>query len=668
MSRSHSYRHACLPVAKASVLAVGLALAGTAGAAQFKFDNGVTGSFDTTISAGVSVRTESPDPQLIGITNGGTSRSVNEDDGDRAYKKNRPFSELFKVTHDLELKYQDWGLFARGLYFVDFKNRHASNLGPNGRDRIGQDARMLDAFISKSFDIADHNVRLRAGQQVISWGESTFIPNGINVANSVDVTKLRVPGSELKEAFIPTSSLWGSVELTKNASVEGFVQFNFDKTRLDPRGSYWSNNDTASDDATHVILSFGRRKDLTGRGPTNPIPPTAGALYAASVPLYGAFDPAAAIWAPRGQDRNPSDSGQYGLAFRYLAPEFNNTEFGLYFMNYHSRIPFFSGIKGTSTSVLTGGPLIPTICANAALTALCATGTASYFVEYPEDIRMYGMSFNTQGPAGIALQGELSYRPNQPLQIASPELILASLGLPNLVTGYQTLPGTVSATAPYGASAAFLVPNGTEISGYRRVKMSQLQMTATKSFPNIIGAEQGVLVGEVGFTKYHGLPSNLKFNAPGIYLPATQQGADAGQAGSVQPGGYVTENSWGYRIAARLDYSNALFGGNLQPRLAFSHDVHGSSSTFNEGVKSVSLGANLEFQKKLTFDLSYTNFFGGKTFCGTDTVDATRQTSLAAQVAGVAALGIPGQGASWCSSANPIKDRDFYSVVVTYSF
>src|SRR6185369_14978673 len=158
--------------------------------------------------------------------------------------------------------------------------------------------------------------------------------------------------------------------------------------------------------------------------------------------------------------------------FHYLAKDLNNTEFGLYYMNYHSRTPYFSAQKGTPTSVLTGGPLIAPICGQAALRALCTTGTANYFVDYPEDIHLTGISFNTAGPAGIALQGEYSFRPNQPMQLAGPELVLAVLGLPNLITGFTQIPG-----APTGATSAALVPPNTYIQGYRRVKMSQFQTT-----------------------------------------------------------------------------------------------------------------------------------------------------------------------------------------------
>ena len=50
-----------------------------------------------------------------------------------------------------------------------------------------------------------------------------------------------------------------------------------------------------------------------------------------------------------------------------------------------------------------------------------------------------------------------------------------------------------------------------------------------------------------------------------------------------------------------------------------------------------------------------TSFFGGRTFCGTDVPPPPATVT-------------PGQPASWCSSANPLKDRDFYSFTVSYSF
>ena len=637
------------PAAKPLALAVALAAAAPAHALQFSFDNGIEANLDTTITYGISVRASSRDPSLIGIANGGTSRSTNEDNGDLNFDKNKPFANVIRATSDLEVKWRNFGFFGRGTAFYDFNLHDSDKLGDTGKDMLGQNVIGLDGFVSAAFEPMGKNLRIRAGRQVISWGESTFIPGGINVINPVDLTKLRSPGAELKEAFVPTAGIWASQEITQALTLEGFVLTNFDKVRLDPKGSYFSNNDTVSDDSDRVIVSFGRRKDDRSP-PTNPVPPGIPQLSAAAQQLYGPFDPAASIWVPRQADHNPSDHGQWGLAARYFARELNDTEFGFYAMNYHSRTPVVSAIKGTTTSVLTGGPLIAPICSVPALIALCATGTARYFAEYPENIKLYGVSFNTAGPWGVALQGEYSYRPNQPVQLSTPELILAALGLPNLITGFTQIPG-----APTGATAAALVPDGTTIQGWQRAKMSTAQFTATKSIPNVVEAESLVLVGEVGMNYFHNLPTDQKFSAPAVYLPATQFGSIVSSAFSTQPGGFATNFSWGYRLLGRLEYANLLFGGNVAPRLAWSHDVSGTGPTFNEGVKSAQIGVSWEYQRRWVVDAQYTSYFGGRTFCGTDQPPAGSAVT-------------PGQSASWCSSANPLKDRDFYSFSVSYSF
>jgi len=637
---------------KLKPIAAAIALLGAvpAHAVLFEMDNGIKASIDTTLSYGVSIRAANREPSLIGIANGGTSRSVNEDDGDLNFEKGKPFANVVKATVDAEIKWKNWGFFGRGTAFYDFDLHDSNKLGDTGRDRLGQNVLGLDGFVFANFEPMGKNLRVRAGRQVISWGESTFIPGGINIINPVDLSKLRIPGSELKEAFIPTAGIWGSQELTKNATIEGFYLTNHDKVRIDPKGSYFSNNDFASDDATRVILSFGRRQD-EHFPPGNPVPPNVPVLGPTAAALFGPFNPAASVWAPRAADKDPSDNGQWGIAFRYLAPELNSTEFGLYAMNYHSRTPLFSGIKGTPTSALTGTPLTALICPQAALRALCHTGTATYFAEYPEDIKLYGVSFNSQVGGGVALQGEYSYRPNQPVQYATPELLLASLGLPNLITGYTQIPG-----APTGATAAALVPDGTYMQGYARQKMSTMQLTATKSMPNIIGAEQLVMVGEAGANWYHNLPKDVKFNAPAVFLPATQFGAVVSSAYSVQdPDSFLTSFAWGYRLAARLEYANALFGGTLSPRYAWAHDVKGVSQVFNQGVKSQSFGLSWDYQRKWLVDAQFTMYSGGRTYCGTDTPPPGSVVT-------------PGQPAAWCSSANPLRDRDFYSLSVSYSF
>ena len=645
------------PLLKPLALALAVAGAGPAAAFQFDTDFGVKGSLDTTVSYGISVRASERASSLVGIVNGGSMRSVNEDDGNLNFDKNEPFANVIKATSDLELKWRNFGFFGRGTAYYDWKIMRKDGLGDTAQDRMGKDFVGLDGFVYGTFEPGGKNLNVRLGRQVISWGESTFIPNGINSINPVDLSKLRVPGSELKEAFLPTAGIWANQQLTDNLSVEGYYLTNHDKIRIDPRGTYFSNNDFASDDATRVVIAFGRRNDQN-KPPSNPVPPLPGAAAALSGianALYGPYDPAASVYANRSPDRDADDDGQYGIALRLLTPELNNTEFGLYFMNYHSRIPLFSGIKGRATSAITGGPLVPTFCTTPALASLCHTGTATYFAEYPEDIKLYGLSFNTAGPAGIALQGEVSYRSNQPVQYATPELLLAALGVGNLITGTTQIPGQTP-----GVTTAALVPDGTYIQGYAQTKMTQFQMTGTKSIPAFANADQLILVGEAGVTWFNDLPEGVKFNGPGVLLPATQIGANGigttpASLGAVQETGFLTTTSWGYRLAARMEYNNALFGGNIAPRLAWSHDVKGVGPTFNEGSKSLSVGASWDYLRQWVVDVQYTGYFGGREYCGTDVPPAGQSIP-------------PGQSASYCSAAYPLRDRDFYSFSISYSF
>ena len=628
----------------ASAVMLALCLPASAYAFEIRNQAGeVIGSFDTTISLSGAARAQGRDPTLVGITNGGTSRDVNSDDGNLNYDKNKTFSSPIRVTHELGLKQGNYGVFARGTYFHDFAYQNqtvstTSGYGATGKDRLGQDIELLDAFVYGSVNsFGGRNLNVRLGNQVVNWGESTFIPNGINVINGVDVAKLRNPGADLKEALRPTPLIWASQELTDKISIEGFYSFKWRETRIDPRGSYFSTTDALSPDGDKIFIGSGRRLDQ----------------HSAPIAFSGTAV-TAPVWAPRVADREPGNGDEYGLTLRAFAPALNNTEFGFTFVNYHSRTPFLSGTRGAATvqsAAALGcgaGTLVNFNTAIFALTGgadgaiaglpLCgAPGTgATYFAEYPKNIRLFGLSFNTAGPGGIALQGEYSYRPNQPLQLATTEVILAAGGLANNITGDRT--------------AAASVPIGREITGYRRVQMHQVQFTGTKIFGQTMGAESLTMVGEIGAT-YLNMPSGLLFAGPGVSLPATGS-STATTAGSRQPGmeGYATSTSWGYRLVGALSYPNIITGVNLIPRIAYSHDVHGVGPTFNQGTKAATLGLSAVVKQKWQADLAYTTYWGGRTYSGTDP----------------SATGT--QARTYATSANALKDRDFVSVSLRYSF
>lgn len=593
---------------RAACLGAGAMLAVPMAAMAFPFEyKGVEGNFDTTVSVGAAIRVGDPDPKLIGIANGGTSRSVNTDDGNLNYEKGEVYSATVKATHDLELKYANYGFFTRASYFYDAMADRKKELGPMANDRLAWDIDFLDLFAYGSFDLFDHDLDVRVGKQVINWGESSFISGGINSINAVDVAKLRTPGAEIKEALLPTSILSTSLQLTDTASVEALWIMSYDKTRIDPRGSYFSTADTISDDGTTVWAGFGRRNDQH-----NNFPVTADNTGGAGIPIR------------RNDDRLPEDKmGQYGVAGHFFAEALNSTEFGLYYLHYHSRAPLISAVRGTGSDP-----------AAAPFPSTLTNGTTRFYAEYPEDIDMVGLSFNTNAPYGIAVQGEYSYRPNQPVQIASTELVLAALRVAN------------NRDAAYGENPTTA---DTALKGYERIPVHQVQSTLTKAFGPTWLASQWTAVGEIG-ANYQQLPDNgLLFNGPATSLPAPGSQNLAG--GSFQQEGYATRFSWGYRLVTRMDFEDVIGPVQVSPRLAFAHDVQGVSSTFNQGTMAATLGFGFNYLQRWQADLAYTNFFGGRTYRGTDPVAPPA-----------------GQSADFAESANPLKDRDFVSVNVSYAF
>jgi hypothetical protein len=299
------------------VAGVGLLLA-TTPLAAFQFESGeVKGSFDTTVSVGGLYRLGEADREFYGRTNGGLQNSVNTDDGNLNYDKGA-VSTLFKASHDLQLSWRDFGVFVRGYYFVDSiaDETERTPLSDQAKDRVVRGAELLDMYVSAGFEAGTIPVDLRFGRQVLSLGESTFIPNGINVVNPVDLSKLRVPGAELKEAFLPVNMLKASIGLTQNLTLEPFWLLEFRRNEIEPAGTYFSTNDFASRGGQTVWLGFGGISDQTGASNTG---------------LGG---------IPRDRDREGSNFSQFGLATRYFAD--SGTEFGFYYAKYHSRSPVIS--------------------------------------------------------------------------------------------------------------------------------------------------------------------------------------------------------------------------------------------------------------------------------------------------------------------------------------
>ncbi len=567
---------------------------------------------DTTLTWGVGYRVSDQDMSIVGLANGGTAYSVNGDDGNLNYDSGI-YSNALTAIVEIDFALKNFGFFVRGRGLYDYENeendRARTPLTDEALDRVGSRAELLDAFAWLKFPFIGGKGEIRVGQQVVNWGESTFIQGGINVINPIDVSALRTAGAELREALLPVGMVWLSLPLSTNVSLEGFYQYEWEEIIIDPPGTYFSTNDFAGRGGESVMLGFGSPSSL------------------APWPFPWLPDPGRpALSVPRAPNVEPEDDGQWGAALRLFAPGLGGTEFGLYYINYHSRLPYVNGIAGTVEGLLTAqanaaatyaffgvspgtSPVVDGAARGAATDGFAGTGR--YFISYPEDIELYGLSWNAQlGTSGIAFQGEVSHRPDMPFLVDDVELLFAALSPLNALFAAE------NQVAPGG------VAPGAVIDGARELDWTQLQFTLTKFWSRFLGADQCLLLFEGAVGHAGGMPSQdeLRFEGPGTYTSGNPiMSTDVPGAAHTgkpweTPEHFATPTSWGYRLVTRLEYLRGIGAWNVRPRLAWAHDADGISpapgGNFIEGRKSLTLGIDFNYQNAWLIDLAYTSYMG----------------------------------------------------------
>lgn len=352
----------------AATLAFGAAsvAAGPASAMQFNLGPEASLTWTTTLGYTAAYRVESQDDEVLA--------DPNADDGDRAFNTGLIQSELSALT-ELELTYKNFGAFIRAdTFFNQPYNHHSDNHSaatdntPSNppyefvsktEDVNRDDTRLLDAFVYGNFDIGGTRLNMRVGRQVISWGESLFL-GGISAAqNPIDVTESHKPAAEVKKLLLPQSTALGQWQLTRNLSVAGYYQWDWEEPRLDGSGSYFSTADYF--EGGEVLYQPNRQ------GP-------------------------GLVQVPRGGTRTPDDESQYGFNMHYTVPALAYTDFGAYYVRYHSKVPQL------------------------------VFGNGHYYAKYFEDIDLYGLSFTTNLFRYIQLGGELTRREGRPV-LATPEAV-----------------------------------------------------------------------------------------------------------------------------------------------------------------------------------------------------------------------------------------------------
>ena len=358
---------------------VGMLAAQSAGAIEI--DTGNTDwklRWDNTVKASMMNRLDKASPALSAQA----PLTVNQDDGDNNFRRG-VVSKRLDLLSELDLAGPSYGARVSAAAWYDsvyngkndntsFTSNHSpsNEFSAETRDVMGRKAELLDAFVYAKGDLGDKPASVRLGRHTLLWGESLFFgANGIAGGQApLDLVKLlSVPNSTFKEVARPTGKLSGQIQLSPDVSVGAYINYEWEKTRLIPAGSYLSTSDALGPGAERILA-----------GPTTSFTRTA--------------------------DMNAKNSGQGGVQLRLHAPSLD-TDFGFSAIRYNATTP------SNIVSTLNGFPpaLVP----------------STYNWVYHEGVKAFGASFSkTIDDWGWA--GEASYRTNAPLD-SSGQVVLPAI-------------------------------------------------------------------------------------------------------------------------------------------------------------------------------------------------------------------------------------------------
>lgn len=577
-----------MPWPRPLALAALCSLATSASAIDFSAGEGIKGRLNGTLSFGSIVRTEAPDPDNYGA-NPGTIAGIapgklnaNYGGSDVNFRRGRPVSTVLKGLFDLELRGKHLSFFARALAWHDFElsagNRPYGNyangyrpgapLGDNGfaPEARFSNGRLADVHVSGGIDLADARLDLRLGRQVVNWGTAEMTGGGINVINPHNLAAQQRPGALPQEGRLPVGML--SLRLNgSNWGIDGFVPYEFRPHVLAGCGSFFD------------LASFAP----TGCGEVAPPPPTEAAAFTSGQYVH------------RSPDHRARAGGEWGLALRYRAAALD-TEFRAYAMNYHNRQ---FNIRITNPDV--GGTY-----GSFPGTRLSDSNGLKYGLNYVEDLRLYGLSFDTRPDAARRYYGELAYRPRQPINLNASDLIAAFVT--RNANSALNLARNTNALAP-----------GAIFDGFDRFRVTTLTLGASRAFSGALGAERLTLAGELGWSHVAGLPDpgSLRYLRPDAYGQAAIDGLPCTD---VVPGktcvhdGFVTSNAWGYRLRLNARYPAALAGATLSPSLLIAHDVRGFAydGGFQQGRLTLRPALRADWGQAYFAEIAYTRYQGGR--------------------------------------------------------
>lgn len=550
---------------------------------------GLDASWVSNLTAGIGVRTKSPSCSLTGSTanscgsSANTAQWSNGDDGDLNYRKNQAYTGFTSVTSELLLSApgQGYKFLVRGTGMVDFLADHTqrTELTTSVKDQAVHSGQLLDLWLQKDIHVGEQSGHIRAGNQVINWGESYFAAGGINATNSIDNQKLLIPGTQLKQALLPAPMLSIASSLPGGFSTEAYYQLQWNGNRYPPVGTFWSASDVfgrgaqpASYNINNYNVSGTDAATIAGANSKNSQylnsinQNLVNNVYSGS-PYFSGGTPYTAVL--------PGNKPQYGLRFGYKPQELDMS-FGFYYENYTDKAPVASYL---------------------------ATGSAQW--SYLSRRSLYGVSTNFQ-LADWAFGAELSYRPHDAVSMS----------------------GCFAAGGP--ADANTNLASG-DCQAWRDTKKyqfdinTQLNMTKTSQpWLGLIGADLGVFTAELTAIRYPGINSSTQYtktvNGQNVYqLVAAGYATWLVNNTTLGPiaTGMGSANSLGLTLDFNATYDGTVIPGwQLTPGITFYDALKGNTPTFSanyqQGAKSAY--AYLLFNQNPQVwqaGISYVAYYGG---------------------------------------------------------
>jgi hypothetical protein len=541
--------------------------------------------------------------------------SNNFDDGDRNFDRGSMINNRLTVLGELQLSSGDFGILVRGDAFYDDVYRRsndndslrsinrtegnpqfepvteADEFSDIARYRAGRRARLLDAYAYGSWYLGDSSaLNVRVGRHIAAWGESLFF-SGVALAQSpADATKASVPGADVKSILLPVNQISMQLSVTNELTLLGQYKLEFQPVELNPVGEYFSVTDVVgpgaqfiwgiknplffetladvdllSNDLSEAVATIDGLAGLGGI--TRPLTETLDLIRAGLAPILNVLPPVTLpldiipqpntpryINVVRGNDKKPSDHGQWGVGAKYqVLPD---TNIGIYRLRYHNTTPAPIQNYGFAT-LLPGGNGLPPLTTEIFNLQVPVTYNVNYF----DGIDLTAMSFSTT-MLGANVAGEVGWREGVDVLVDVDGGILGPVPTPT------------RANAGYGLLSALYV------------------------------------VGPGLFW------DALTFVAEGGYVHVEKASPACGPTSCTTDLTYTRDAS-GWALLTLIDKKNVINGWDIQIPIYLSGIINGQSSVLSglgalmgEGDYRASIGFNFTYLQGLQLGVSYNAFLG----------------------------------------------------------